>query len=238
MGWFSRKTTFGKSGLLKGFVDCHSHVLPGVDDGARDIAKSRAILSLMEEQGVERLWLTPHIMEDIPNEPEDLKRRFEEFKSAYSGNIELRLAAEHNIDMLFSERFEKDKLLPFNESRILVETSYYNPPMGLYGFLSDLEQKGFIPVLAHPERYVYMDINDYRKLKERGVLFQLNLASVVGSYGETAKKKALKFLDMGLYDHIGTDCHRSSHLRSILDSSVECKLVDRLFPLVENNRSL
>ncbi|MBS7317415.1 MAG: capsular biosynthesis protein, partial [Bacteroidales bacterium] len=120
MGWFSRKTTFGKSGLLKGFVDCHSHVLPGVDDGARDIAKSRAILSLMEEQGVERLWLTPHIMEDIPNEPEDLKRRFEEFKSAYSGNIELRLAAEHNIDMLFSERLEKDKLLPFNESRILV----------------------------------------------------------------------------------------------------------------------
>ena len=83
-----------------------------------------------------------------------------------------------------------------------------------------------------------MDINDYRKLKERGVLFQLNLASVVGSYGETAKKKALKFLDMGLYDHIGTDCHRSSHLCSILDSSVECKLVDRLFPLVENNRSL
>lgn len=129
--WPFRKTiTFARSGILKGMTDCHSHLLPGVDDGVGTLDESLRILDMMEKHGVRKVWLTPHIMEDIPNETVTLQEKFQELKRSYNGTLELALAAEYMMDNLFEERLEKDDLLPLEEGKryLLVETSYFNPP--------------------------------------------------------------------------------------------------------------
>lgn len=206
---FFNRTTLLESGILNGYTDYHSHVLPGVDDGIPTMEESLEALNRMEEWGVKVLWCTPHIMEDIPNTTEQLRKRFEELKATYTGRIELHLAAEYMMDNLFEERLQQKDLLPLGEGRnhLLVETSYFNPPMDLLSTLAQVKQQGFHPVLAHPERYVYMDKKDYLKLKEQHIKFQLNLSSLAGIYGKTVQKKATYLLKKRMYDVTGTDIH-------------------------------
>lgn len=209
--WFFRKhTSLKDSGIFRGFTDWHCHLLPGVDDGVQTMEESLQILSLYEELGISEVWLTPHIMEDMPNRTEDLKERFAELDTAYQGNIMLHLAAENMLDNLFEERLTKNDLLPLGKDgkHLLVETSYFNPPMGLNNILLRIKAKGYVPILAHPERYVYMDEDDYLQLKAMNVLFQLNLPSLVGGYGTEIRKKAEWLLKSGLYDLTGSDTHR------------------------------
>ena len=165
--WLFHKTTvLSRSGLLKGMVDCHSHLLPGVDDGVQSMEESLQILREMEQQGIRRVWLTPHIMEDIPNETLALQRKFWELLQQYRGAVELKLAAEYMLDNLFEERLEKEDLLLLEEGKrfLLVETSYFNPPMDLLSVLQRIQKKGYYPLLAHPERYEYMQKEDYNTL--------------------------------------------------------------------------
>lgn len=207
---FNRRTSIEESGILKGFIDWHCHLLPGVDDGVQTMEESLQVLSLYEELGISEVWLTPHIMEDMPNRTGDLKKRFMELDAAYQGNITLHLAAENMLDNLFEERLAKNDLLPLGKGgkHLLVETSYFNPPMGLNNILLRVKAKGYVPILAHPERYVYMDEDDYQRLKEMNIMFQLNLPSIVGGYGAEIKKKAEWLLKNGLYDLTGSDTHR------------------------------
>lgn len=203
--------------IFAGFVtDFHSHILPGADDGVRTIEDGLEILRLYEGLGVRTVWLTPHIMEDIPNTTAGLKARFEELKEAYSGPVVLRLASENMLDNLFEEHLESGDLLPLDDDLLLVETSYFNPPMNLEGILRRIMLKGLYPVLAHPERYVYMDKDYYCRLKEMGVEFQLNIFSVAGFYGNTARRKAKWLQKNGFYSFSGTDLHRLSVLNSFL----------------------
>ena len=197
------------SGIFEGFTDWHSHILPGVDDGVRTVEEALEILRLYEELGVKAVWLTPHIMEDIPNTTAHLRERFAELQATYTGPITLHLAAENMLDNLFEERLEKNDLLPLGENgdHLLVETSYFSPPMGLSNILLRIKAKGYYPVLAHPERYVYMDESDYRQLKDLNVKFQLNLFSLTGAYGTEIRKKAGWLLKEGLYYLLGTDTH-------------------------------
>ena len=138
----------------------------------------------------------PHIMEDIPNTTAHLRDRFAELQAAYTGGVQLHLAAENMLDNLFEERLGKNDLLPLGENgdHLLVETSYFSPPMGLKNILLRIKSKGYHPVLAHPERYAYMDESDYRQLKDMGVKFQINLPSIAGMYGNRIKKKAMFLL--------------------------------------------
>ena len=207
---FSRKVSLAQSGILQGFTDCHSHLLPGVDDGVQTLAESLDILALMERQGIRKLWLTPHIMEDYPNQSADLRVKFAKLKAAYQGPIQLELAAEHMLDHLFEERLAADDVLPLEEGKhfLLVETSYFNPPMDLEHMLQRIQAKGYYPLLAHPERYVYMDKNRYRKLREMGIDFQLNLPSLMGGYGKEVQQKARWLLKQGWYTLCGSDTHR------------------------------
>ena len=219
---FTKYYSILDSGFLDGATDWHSHILPGVDDGIRTMESALEVLKYYEETGIREVWLTPHIMEDVPNEPDALRTRFAELCAAYSGPIRLHLAAENMIDTLFDRRFEAGQLLTEihhsteNDDTIpgtagdmlLVETSYFSPPMAFEDTLDEIRLKGLHPLLAHPERYVYMGRRDYERLKDNGVLFQLNLMSLVGMYGNDAADKASRLLLEGMYDYAGSDLHR------------------------------
>ena len=174
--------------------------------------ESLKILSSYEHHGIKEVWLTPHIMEDIPNSTAQLRTRYSELKTAYSGPIILHLASENMLDNLFEERLQQGDLLPIGDDgrQLLVETSYFNAPYGLHDILKRIKSKGYFPVLAHPERYIYMGTKDYQQLKQLGVAFQLNLPSLAGAYGTEAKRKARWLLEKGYYQYIGTDTHRQS----------------------------
>ena len=246
-----------ESGLLQGMTDCHCHILPGVDDGIQTMDEALRALQKMTELGVSEIWLTPHIMEDIPNTPADLRQRFAELNSQLSTlntqhstltpQLSLHLAAEHMLDTLFMQRLADDDLLPYevqsvkaeanscvpsvasdqrssasifnlHSSFILVETSYFHPPMGLYDILSGIRKKGYTLLLAHPERYMYMDDTDYRRLRDMDVKLQLNILSLAGAYGEPAARKAHRLLHQRAYSCLGTDLH---HLDDFLEYAEE-----------------
>ena len=335
MFFFNKKHTIAASGILQGAVDHHSHILSGVDDGVETMDEALRILAAYEDLGIKELWLTPHIMEDIPNTPQKLKARFDELKAAYSGNIQLHLAAEYMIDnhlrkllnaregdktnklrhsseggvlpeafqetpprfrgeVVEDRRGEKaskecplgpaqsegdnsttpqetnklrhsqcegrwheqsevtegsktknncpscvrgaseaegDKiLLPIGNAgkHILVETSYYNAPMRMDETLQQIKSLGYFPLLAHPERYMYLSNADYTRLHSQGVRFQLNLASLAGGYGKAVKKKAEWLLSNGLYTVAGSDLHCEDAIEYI----TKCKLGKRHIELV------
>lgn len=220
MHWwpFQKKQTLADSGVFQGMTDYHSHLLPGVDDGVQTLEESLEILRLYEELGIREVWFTPHIMEDIPNTITGLRTRFEQFQKRYTGNIRLHLAAEYMLDNLFKERLAHRDLLPLGVegNHLLVETSYFNPPVDLYSMLEKIKLAGYYPVLAHPERYVYMEEADYQRLKELGAKFQLNLPSLVGGYGHVVKTKAEWLQEKGMISLYGTDVHSLVSIQRII----------------------
>ena len=231
MFFFNNKKSILSSGLLQGFTDWHCHILPGVDDGVQEMEESLKILARYEELGIKEAWLTPHVMEDIPNEAKRLKERYEELSKAYQGTIQLHLAAEYMMDNLFEERLSNNDFLPIGSDNktILVETSYFNPPMDLYGILKRVQEQGYQPLLAHPERYLYMDRKDYQQLKSQGVQFQCNITSLTGMYGKDASEKVIDFLTKGWVNHFGTDLHHlSSFEKAIAQKELSNKVVTKV----------
>ena len=224
-GLFNRKRSLYSSGLLQGAVDRHSHILWGVDDGIKTLEDSLAALSVEEKAGVSEVWCTPHVMEEMANSTLSLKERFAELCAAYQGNMRLHLAAEYMLDNLFEERLLAGDLLAMENDMVLVETSTLNPPVNFHEVLRSVQKAGYLPMLAHPERCRYLSPEDYKKLLQSGVRFQLNLASLMGFYGETARSKAKHLLAQGAYCAVGTDCHRVTALKELysreeLDSEV------------------
>lgn len=209
MWLFDSKCKVEDEKLLDGWTDHHSHLLFGVDDGVKTLEESLNILNIMEEAGIKRLWLTPHIMEDVPNRPADLRNVFAQLKEAYKGPVDLMLAAENMLDNQFELNIKSGDLLPIGrkQTHLLVETSYYTPPFNLNKRFESIKANGLFPLLAHPERYRYMEEDDYKRLKDKGISFQLNLPSIVGAYGETVLKKARFLLKKGMYDCCGCDTH-------------------------------
>ncbi len=219
---------------LEGFVDWHCHILPGVDDGVRSMNESMEMLDVYEMAGIKEVWLTPHVMEDVPNTTAMLRARFQDLEKAYSGKVRLHLASENMMDNLLLERLETGDVLPIgNDGRtLLVETSYFNAPIKLNQTIETIKSKGYFPLLAHPERYDYIDsISSYRKLREQGVRFQLNLMSLCGYYGPAVKDKAQKLLSEGMYECIGSDCHRKEHIEIICDMKLSRSIMERLADL-------
>ena len=223
MGLFNRTVNIAEYGLFAGRTDWHCHILPGVDDGFKCMEDSLRALALYEKAGIQEVWLTPHIMEDIPNTTSALKERFAELQEAYKGPIVLHLASENMMDPLFGERLEAGDLLPLPDKRLLVETSYFNPPIDMDGILRAVKSKGWFPLLAHPERYMNMDTRRYKELKENDIEFQLNITSLIGAYGPEVKARAEKLLLAGMYNYSGTDLHRVSSFEHLLDAEVRKK---------------
>ncbi len=181
--------------------------------------ESLAMLAMYEQLGVSEVWLTPHIMEDCPNTPEKLNDRFKVLQDAYQGSVKLHLAAENMMDSLFVERLAKGILMPYgdNGDELLIETSYVQPPNGMDSVLRDVQRAGFTPVLAHPERYLYMDAEKYENVKEMGVKFQLNVTSLIGAYGKHVKERAEYLLKEGYYNYSGSDAHSIHAIKKAFD---------------------
>lgn len=230
---FEKTYALSESGYFSNFTDYHSHILPGVDDGIKKLEDSISALKAYEEAGIRTVWLTPHIMEDIPNSVGVLKERFELLKNSYDGPVTLFLASENMMDTLFEERLSNGDLLPLSSNRLLVETSYFNPPMDMYGIISDIKRRGYFPVIAHPERYLYMGDREYKRLAEDGVEFQLNLGSLFGAYGNQAKKKAEVLLKRGYYNYAGTDLHSMNIWRIITNGKLKKSVIERLKEISE-----
>lgn len=213
--FLNNKKSLIESSVFEGMTDWHCHILPGVDDGIATMQESLEALAYYEQLGIKEVWLTPHILEDIPNTTQFLRERFDELKRLYSGGIKLNLAAENMLDNLFLERLETNDLLPLGHdvNHILVELSYVQPSVDLYGSIRKIKEKRYCPILAHPERYRYMKEEDYVSLKRMGCKLQLNILSLIGVYGSTAMHKSQSMLSEGLYDIFGSDLHSLKHFQ-------------------------
>lgn len=222
------KKTLLSSGIFEGMTDYHSHILPGVDDGIRSMEDSLAVLEYYETLGITSVWCTPHIMEDIPNTTARLRSVFGELKEAYKGPITLHLASENMLDSLFETRLEQNDFLPLGEfaNHLLVETSYFTPPFNMDEMFRRIKSAGYFPVLAHPERYVYMGEKEYRKYHDESIQFQLNVTSLAGSYGYDSRRKAEWLLKKGLYNFYGTDIHSLNSFKHRLKERIKVNIPD------------
>lgn len=243
MGLF--KKSFLKSGLLTGMTDIHCHILPGVDDGMKSWDEAVSALQWLHANGVARLYLTPHVMSDFPkNRPPGLRENFDDFTKrlhddAITDIPELKLAGEYMLESAF-EAQKEEGLLTYANRHVLVETSYMSPPVGLLRLLDALTADGYTPILAHPERYIYMDMDDYDLLHQKHhIKFQLNYLSLVEAYGRHAKEKAIELLKRGRYTYAASDFHRlPRHQKSYQAKKLTKTQLKSLHPLFENNQTL
>ncbi|WP_298150190.1 CpsB/CapC family capsule biosynthesis tyrosine phosphatase [Flavobacterium sp.] len=220
MFFFKKPRPFLRDLLSEGYTDIHSHLLFGIDDGAATFEDTNFLVTSLQEFGVISFITTPHTIPGVwNNTSNDIRSRHQETKNllAENGiNTPFKAASEYLMDDTFVKQFQNEPLLTLKDNYVLVEMSYINAPIQLYSILFDLQVAGYKPVLAHPERYVFYHENfeEYRKLKKAGCLFQLNLLSAVGYYGEAVFQTAKKLLDAGLIDYTGSDAHHKNHIRA------------------------
>lgn len=206
--------------LTESYIDIHSHLLPGIDDGSKNFETTLSLVQSLQKIGFEQLVTTPHIIKNIWDNSrsgiETLLASTTEKLRQENINLPFNAAAEYMMDDSFSKLIESEKLLTLKDNYILVEMSYINPPMQLYDIIFNIRVAGYQPVLAHPERYIFYHTNfdEYNKLKKAGCFFQLNLLSTVGYYGSSVAKVAQKLLEKGMIDFTGSDLHHENHLRS------------------------
>ncbi len=228
----------------KGFVDIHSHLLPGIDDGAKNLDDSIELISKMSSYGITNFITTPHVLGDIyPNSTDVILQKLEEvkveLKKRNMNSISISVAAEYMLDNEFFMRLKNNDILILKDNYILVEMSFFNEPFNLSDILFEIQLKGYRPVLAHPERYGFYHNNfeAFYKLKKAGVLFQLNLLSLTEHYGKNVQKTANKLINENLYDFVGTDTHHKNHLK-LLEKIGAKKVKEKIFHLLENNKKV
>ncbi|WP_299066031.1 CpsB/CapC family capsule biosynthesis tyrosine phosphatase [uncultured Polaribacter sp.] len=226
------------------FIDIHSHLLPGIDDGAKNIDNSIELILKMYSYGIKNFITTPHVLGDVyPNSSETIKSKLEEVRTALKNkgfkDIKINAAAEYMMDEQFVNRLKSGDILTLKGNYILVEMSYFNAPMNLYDVLFDIQLKGYKPVLAHPERYNFFhnDLQNYHKLKKAGCLFQLNLLSLTEQYGKNVQKISNELLKQNLYDFVGSDTHHKNHLQ-LLKKIGSQKNLKKIKHLLDNNSKI
>lgn len=210
-----------EDGWLDGMLETHCHLLPGVDDGVRSLEESRALLQVMQSVGIRQFIFTPHIHGRYPkNSSLTLPGQFQSYLSELSmPSYRIMLAAEYMIDDRFESHLD-EPLLTMGASRfVLIELSFAGAQMGYLDSIRSLRASGGKPLLAHPERYLYMSMREYEPLKELGVAFQLNLFSLTGMYGDAVLRRARKLLVEGVYDFVGTDTHRIEKFQSVVQQA-------------------
>ncbi len=218
---FFRKKPLVKDLLGTLEVDIHSHVLFGIDDGAKTAENSIELIQNLEIFGYKKLIATPHIIKNLwDNDGHTIQTKLDETKhilTSINNTVNLQAAAEYMMDHYFFELLKSNsKLLTLKDNYVLVEMSYINPPIQLLDIIFELSLNQYIPVLAHPERYVYyhQDFKTLYKLKELGVLFQANIPSLSGYYGPYISKCLDQLLKENLIDFLGSDVHHTRHINT------------------------
>ena len=234
--FFKSKPTL-KELIPNGFVDIHSHILPGIDDGAKNIEDSIKLIEKMRDLGFSKIIGTPHTYTGLyDNTNDSIKKSYEKLKKKLTENINIGYASEYMLEKSIIERAQNNKLLCLKDNYVLVEMSFISKPIALYEILYEIKVNGYIPVLAHPERYLFIkSFGEYYKLKKYGCLFQANLLSSTDYYGTHIRKNLEKLIDMGLIDFTGSDIHNKQHIKAF-ENQVFIKKIDKLNQIIENNR--
>ncbi len=232
MNLFSTKSNFPFGSFLQ--MDMHSHILPGIDDGAPDVESSLLLIDGLIRSGYQSLIATPHIMNDhYPNTRETIQNALDILRKALHDNgytIPVDAAAEYMIDDNFQQLLEKEDLLTFGDNYLLIETFFQSLPTNFNELLFQMQIKNYRVVLAHPERYHYINKNliFLEKLKEKGVSLQVNALSFTGYYGKREKDLAERMLDAGLIDFIGTDAHHPRHIKALEENLLSKPVIRKL----------
>jgi protein-tyrosine phosphatase len=230
-------------------ADMHSHLLPGLDDGAETVEHSLELLRALRALGFRKLVMTPHIMGDFyKNTPEGVRAALQLMREAATAagltDVELGCAAEYYLDEFLGRKLaDGTEMLTFGGEKryLLFETSYMNEPLNLYEIIFEMKAQGYRPVLAHPERYTYLygrfaEIEKMRR--DYDVLLQVNLNSLAGYYSPGAKKVAEQLIDGGLVDFVGTDTHHLRHTDTLLRRTVPQPYMEKLLKLPLLNNTL
>ena len=217
-----------KQNLFKGFVDFHNHLLPGIDDGSKSIEQSQEMLKIYNELGIEKLIASPHIFKDLyPNTPKTIKKSYDCLITSLI-DIETKVlgyGAEYMTDEFFLKYLDKkNELLTCFKNHVLIEIPFFGQLNLLEEALFKLQNMGYVPILAHPERYVAIESSKkIEELKSRGAKMQLNALSLIGFYGKEVKEKSNKFLRSQLYDFICTDAHNPYQLKKLKEIQLKSK---------------
>lgn len=202
-------------------IDLHSHLIPAIDDGSKNMEESIKILKALEKAGYYKVITTPHVMIDsYRNTREIIMDGLESLrmKAKESGlMIEIEAAAEYYFDEGFIRHFSTSIPLSISGEYILFETSYMAKPLQFDEMLNTIIRAGYTPILAHPERYRYIENleEEYRQLKERGVYFQVNINSFGGHYGKESQRKAIFLSEHGMIDFLGSDVHHIKQVKTL-----------------------
>lgn len=225
---------------LEGFIDIHNHILPGIDDGAKTVEESIALIKAFSEFGVKHFIATPHIMHNYyPNNRETISKSLSLLKNGLHMNnikdISITAAAEHMIDSNFEDILKDNKVMPLAKNYLLVEMSYLQPSINFDVAIQKIEKNGYFPILAHPERYLYLhdNLKEHRKYKKRGVFYQLNLLSLSKYYGKEVQQMAFKLLEKELIEFVGSDIHNINQINCLKDIQVSAKITEWLQPIIQ-----
>ena len=192
-------------------ADIHSHLIPGIDDGAFDLESSISLIKKLNNLGFSKVITTPHVMCDYyKNSSKTILDGLNKIRlelNRLNINIDVEAAAEYYIDFDFENKIGKEAFLTFGDNYILVELSFMQPPNNLFDIIFKLQLEGYKVVLAHPERYQYYEQEDYKELINRGVLLQINLLSLIGYYSSQIQTKTKELIAHNQVSFVGTDCH-------------------------------
>lgn len=205
-------------------TDIHSHLIPGIDDGSPDMDTSLALLKELEMLGYKKIITTPHVKtEYFQNDVTKLDDLCERLRRAarFEGiKLDIEVGAEHLLDEEVNQRIKNGQFKTFGDNYLLVELPFMFPPFGLDGYIFELQLAGYKLILAHPERYLYWlnDFNQFIRLKDSGVLFQVNIISLGNYYGKDVYNLAKKLIDNNMVELLGTDTHSAKHIEAVRKS--------------------
>jgi len=214
-------------------VDIHSHLIPGIDDGSQTMDETIAMLAKFQSLGYKKVITTPHVMSDsFPNTSENILAGLEDVREEIKKvglTIEIEAAAEYYFDETFVAKIKAKDLLTFGDNYVLLEFAFHSPPQYIDQMFFELQTRGYRPVVAHFERYMYYlgKIDQATEWRRKGINIQININSLFGHYGPEIKKQAERLIDAGEFDFIGTDCHRIEHLM-LLENSLTSPYIHKI----------
>jgi protein-tyrosine phosphatase len=224
-------------------TDMHSHIIPGIDDGAQNIKDSLLLAKKFKALGYQKLIATPHIMADyFRNTPDTINRGLDTLRKGLQEielDLEVDAAAEYYLDETLEKKVRQKEVLTFGNNYLLFELSYINAPQNLIDFIKMMQDAGYKPVLAHPERYPYYygSFESYHRIRETGCLLQINSIALTGYYGSGAKKVAEEMVENHMVDFIGSDMHHLKHAAA-LEASLSTPLMQQLLTQHQLNNAL